>query len=234
MNNFSTVIQTNDIWSMVHVFVPAVLAIYTPSIWKFLTILYVFESCEFLVSQIPGFDYWGEVGFDSKVIDIVMGLLGYALIYSLGPRHFAPGTDQSKFAVLCPTEKSSELYKTLVGPLHVVLASLSTVWTVMAGEFDWMPTELYYNWVVFGVLYLLWAVLFGLERWAIVAVCPIVIISLVSLSIGHTAVVAFVTSVLGLVVLHWVKPPSPVQKDTLPISLEQNKKMYQHNYNLMF
>lgn len=233
MTPFSTVIQVDDIWPMVHVFVPAILAIYTQNIWKFLTIIYVFESVEFLVSQIPGMSYWGDVGYDSALVDIVMGLLGYAIVQAVGSERLQPGRDKSRFAVLCPTENSSDFYKKMVGPVHVALAAGSTLWTAV--DLDWMPQELYYDWFVFGGLYLLWAVLFGLERWAIVAVCPVVSISLVSLAIGYTAVVTFVTVVVGIVMLYWMrKAVLRVEQGGVSVTVKQYKGVYRPNYDLIF
>ena len=61
-------------YAVQHIFMPAAIYYYTQNIYKFFTIIFLFESFEYLFGQID--PNWGEAPGDSLVGDILMGILG--------------------------------------------------------------------------------------------------------------------------------------------------------------
>ena len=61
-----------------HVFIPAVIYYYTQDIYKFFTIIFLFESFEYLFGTID--PYWSENPGDSLVGDILMAIFGMLAI----------------------------------------------------------------------------------------------------------------------------------------------------------
>ena len=61
-------------YSVQHVFMPAIIYYYTQNIYKFFTIIYLFESFEYLFGQLD--TTWSEDPGDSLVGDILMAILG--------------------------------------------------------------------------------------------------------------------------------------------------------------
>jgi len=61
-------------YAVQHIFMPAIIYYYTQNIYKFFTIIFLFESFEYIFGQlVPA---WGEEPADSLVGDILMGILG--------------------------------------------------------------------------------------------------------------------------------------------------------------
>lgn len=61
-----------------HVFLPAIIYYYTQNIYKFFTIIFLFESFEYLFGQLDR--NWGEAPGDSLVGDILMAILGMVAV----------------------------------------------------------------------------------------------------------------------------------------------------------
>lgn len=61
-------------YSVQHIFMPAAIYYYTQNIYKFFTIIFLFESFEYLFGQLD--PNWVEIAGDSLVGDILMGILG--------------------------------------------------------------------------------------------------------------------------------------------------------------
>ena len=80
MDDFMIVWREPSSWPMIHFFMPALVTIYLNyNFWQLVSIIYFFESVEYLVSTIPGMQYFAETSpMDNLVSDILMGLLGYA------------------------------------------------------------------------------------------------------------------------------------------------------------
>ena len=80
MDDFLFVWREPSPWPMIHFFMPALVTIYLNyNFWQLVSIIYFFESAEYLVSTIPGLDYFAETSpMDNLVSDILFGLLGYA------------------------------------------------------------------------------------------------------------------------------------------------------------
>lgn len=186
MSHWNDVISDNLPWSMVHIFVPAIVSIYVRDIWVLVSVIYMFESVEYLVSQIPGAHYWDEeTNADTLVSDIVMGLIGFAAFAMLKVKQ----TD-AWYAFLKPKKNSSPCYKKMAGPIHVVLSAASTVVIVAAGALDNMDIPLIWQYVGFGALYVLVALLFGFKDWAIFSFVCICIISGISTTLGYNVIVS--------------------------------------------
>ena len=112
-------------WPMVHIFIPALLVLYIDSIWISLSIIYVFESVEFMFSEIPGSEYWAEDSkVDTLVSDILMGLLGFwaVSVFNSGIRD-----SYSWYAYLQPITTSPQWYRKWAWCLHVLLGGVSAV-----------------------------------------------------------------------------------------------------------
>lgn len=171
---------------MVHVFVPAIVSIYVKDIWVLLSVIYLFESVEFIVSQIPGAQYWAEDNADKLVFDILMGLLGFVVIAILKVKK---NDKRPWYACLKP--KKNTCYNKIAWLVHILLSACSTVVIVI-------DIPLIYQYGGFGTLYVFLALLFGFQEWAIFSfVC---IISGISTILGYSAIVSvcvvlFVTGV---------------------------------------
>lgn len=72
-------------WPMIHIFTPALLTIYIHyDIWKLISIIYIFESLEYIISLMPGLEKWKEsTNADNLVSDIIMGLVGFTAVFIL-------------------------------------------------------------------------------------------------------------------------------------------------------
>ena len=199
MSQWGLVISDNLPWPMVHVFVPAIVSIYVRDIWVLISVIYIFESVEFLGSQIPGADYWGEDSkADTLVSDIVMGLLGFAAVVMLNVKQT---DDRPWYAYLKPKKNSSSCYKKMAGPIHVALSGMATIFIVV-GAPDILDIPLIWQYVGFGGLYVLVALLFGFTEWAIFSFVCICIISGLSTILGYNVIVSLcvVLMVSGLFV----------------------------------
>lgn len=69
-----------------HVFIPAAIFFYLQDIFKFLTVIYLFESFEYLFGQLD--EEWQEEPGDSLVGDILMGVVGMlaAMRFKMTPK----------------------------------------------------------------------------------------------------------------------------------------------------
>lgn len=177
-------------WPMIHVFVPAIIAIYANNIWIVLSVIYMFESVEYVVSLLPGLKYWGDVGANALVSDIVMGLVGAWLVHLIGDVEYKsvrpPG-----YALLKHRKSCCNCYNICQPYLHVVLAAGSSFFasvTIMMGN---MSEDAPQEFIYFGISYLLFAILFGKDRFAVHASVLIVMMSTISIIIGYTTVVSF-------------------------------------------
>jgi len=179
------VISDNLPWPMVHVFLPAIISIYVRDIWVLLSVIYIFESVEFLVSEIPGLHYWKEqTNVDTLVSDILMGLLGFTAVTMLKVTQ----TDERPWYA-CLKPKKNTCYKKIAGPFHVLLSCASTI-VIAAGALDNIDIPLVYQYYGFGAIYVLVALLFGFKEWAIFSFICIGIISGISTIVGYNVLVS--------------------------------------------
>jgi hypothetical protein len=101
------------------------LFLYIENIWISLSLIYIFESGEFIFSEIPGSEYWAESSrVDTLVSDILMGLLGFwtVSVFNRGIRD-----SYSWYAYLQPITTSPQWYRKWAWCLHVILAGVSAV-----------------------------------------------------------------------------------------------------------
>lgn len=193
-------------WPMVHVFIPALVAIYVQNVWTCLSLIYLFESVEFLVSQLPGAEYWFEDSYaDTLVSDILMGVLGFWA--ASGFQNTITETSPW-YACLQPVTTSPQWYQKWSGLIHVVLAASGTL-VITAGGHSEMDIPMFYQYALFGVLYVIVALLFGHCKWALCSLTGIVLISVLALLFEYTVVMS-----LGVVCLAKVVDLSIVKQDT--------------------
>ena len=69
-------------FSVQHVFLPAIIYYYTQNIYQFFTIIFLFESFEYLLGGLD--ETWSEDPGDSLVGDIVMAIFGMLAIRQFG------------------------------------------------------------------------------------------------------------------------------------------------------
>jgi len=69
-------------YAMQHVFMPATIYYYTQNIYQFFTIIFLFESFEYLLGNLD--PNWSEDPGDSLVGDIVMAILGMLAVRQFG------------------------------------------------------------------------------------------------------------------------------------------------------
>jgi len=195
--SFDKVVQEGTAWPTVHIFVPAVVAIYTQDIWKLLSIIYIFESFEFLVSQIPGMEYWAEISLaDGLVSDIIMGLLGFAVIRFLKIR--SP-ENPSKWAFLHFANVKGSWYETVMPCIHVLLVAGSGI------TFQFLPENSNWDFVVFGVWYSAVAFMFGLKKWALFSAFNIAVVAIIASFIGYTPLVSLAVVFLSMCGIHYYR-----------------------------
>lgn len=193
---WSDVFSDASQWPMVHVFVPAVITIYHRNIWILLSIIYLFETVEYLMSQIPGLSYWGENSkADSLVSDIIMGLVGFATIIILKIQK-----PQAK-NILSPARYKSKYYLFIAPYLHVGLASGASSISSTLEVSGLLPENSPITLIVFGTLYVLVAILFGWIEWAAISACNMLIITVITSFVGHTAVVSLATVTLSTIAI---------------------------------
>jgi len=172
-------------WPMVHVFLPALVAIYVTNVWTCLSLIYLFESIEFLFSEFPGAEYWFEDSYaDTLVSDILMGVLGFWA--ASGFQNTIPETSPW-YACLQPITTSPQWYQKWSGLIHVVLAATSTL-IITAGGHSEIDIPIFYQYATFGVMYVILALLFGHCKWALCSSLGIVLISTLALLFEYTVV----------------------------------------------
>jgi len=202
MSDWQIVFSDPEPWPLVHVFVPAIVSIYCKNIWILISIIYLFESAEFLFSQLPvsEADYWAEkTPIDSMVSDIIMGLVGFAAVKATNT--FGFGQDSS-ISWLKPGQTSPVWYKKIVPYLHVVLAASSTRFIEILDKAENLPNARIWKFISFGISYIILALLFGHTKWAIFSTLNISLISLASLLTKYTplysAGIVLITSAVAM------------------------------------
>jgi hypothetical protein len=188
MDDLLDSISEKAAWPMIHVFVPAVVAIYAKNIWIMLSVIYIFESIEYMVSLLPEMEYWGDVGANALISDIIMGLTGYWLITIIGETEY--NTDNKPwYAFLKPVDGSC--YKKVVPYLHTILAAASSGIASISVMTDILPEDSPYEFIYFGITFTLFAILFGKDRFAAHAFILIILISTIAIFTGYTFFVSF-------------------------------------------
>ena len=197
---------------MVHVFIPALFAIYLPNIWMSLSLIYIFESVEFIFSELPGSEYWAEdSNVDTLVSDILMGLLGFWAVSD-----FKSGIPESAcwYAYLQPITTSPQWYQKWSGFIHVLMAAIPIL-GIAVGGYSEIEIPIFYQYAIFGVPYIIVALLFGHSEWALFSGLCISLISLLAIMYGHTIIVS--TGVVVFFALIFRKTPPLISKPTPPL-----------------
>lgn len=190
MDDFKAIFTEKAAWPMIHVFIPAIIAIYAQNIWITLSIIYLFESVEYMISVIPGNEYWSDVGANALVSDIIMGLVGAWLVKIIGETEYK--SDQRTWYTPLKYRKSCcGCYKQFQPFFHVGAAAASTSIASAYIMMDILPDDCPQAFIYFGILYVLFAILFGKDRFAAIAAVLIVIISVIAIFTGYTMIVTF-------------------------------------------
>lgn len=189
---WTTVLSQPGIWPMVHVLLPGTIAIYAQNIWIVLSLIYLFESFEYLLSEISGsWGYWGEISkADSIIFDIIMGVLGYACVKILD---FRPPKVVHKYAFLSPKRIHTYWYTAFAPYLHIILLAISTGFGFIADTYTSLPSDSIVEYIVFGILYILITEAFGFTNWNAFSTANIVIVSVISVFTRFTTLVSLGT-----------------------------------------
>lgn len=207
-------------WPMVHVFMPALVAIYVQNIWTCLSLIYLFESAEFLFSELPGAEYWFEDSYaDTLVSDIAMGVLGFWA--SNGFRNTVPETS-AWYACFQPITTSPPWYQKWSGLIHVVLSAIPTL-IITAGDHSDVSIPMFYQYATFGVLYVIAALLFGHSKWALCSLLGMVLISALALLFQHTVIMCLSVVCLAKVLVHVLEQESEQSKEQYNVLKIDNK-----------
>ena len=175
---------------MIHIFVPAVVAIYAKNIWIVISVIYLFESAEFMVSLLPNMEYWGDVGANALISDITMGLVGYWLISILGETEYK-SRGRPWYAWLKARKcDSCSFYEKIVPYFHTILAAASSGVAGISIQLEVFPENSPYEFISFGILFTLFAIFFGKDRFAVHAFILISLISIIAIFTGYTFFVA--------------------------------------------
>ena len=192
MDDLVESISEKSSWPMMHVFVPAIITIYTKNIWILISIIYIFESLEYLFSVLANLNYWSDLGSNALVSDIIMGLAGYWLINIIGDLEYKHDKIPW-YAVLKYREGYWKWYEKFQPYLHVVLAASASAPNMLLVVTDSVPEESPYGFIIFGPLFVLVALLFGKDRFAKQSAILITLISAISINIRFTPIVSFTT-----------------------------------------
>ena len=190
MDDFLAIFTEKAAWPMIHVFVPAILAIYAKNIWTVIAVIYIFESVEYMVSILPGGEYWGDVGANALVSDIIMGLTGAWLVQIIGKTEYT-NDKRPWYAILKYKKSYCGCYQRFQPFLHVVLAAASSLFYYISIIMDILPEDSPQEFIYFGISYIFFALLFGKDRFAAIAAILISIISIIAIFTGYTMVVSF-------------------------------------------
>jgi hypothetical protein len=190
MDDIQAIVSEKSAWPMIHVFVPAIVAIYAQNIWVLLSIIYLFESVEFCVSLMPGLEYWGDVGANALISDIIMGLVGAWLVRIIGDVQYSEKS-HPWYAILSDRPCCCRCYKHFQPYLHTVLAAGSSGFASISIMMDIIPEDTPQEFIYFGISYLFFALLFGKDRFCFSATLLVIIISVISIFAGHTGPVSF-------------------------------------------
>lgn len=134
-------------FSVQHVFFPAIIYYYTQNIYQFYTIIFLFESFEYLFGQID--HTWSEDPGDSLVGDILMATLGMVAI-----RQFAYSPKPPWYIAV-----------------HVGVLILACITTVQV-----LWDEIIWAYVYYGLIVSIMGVLISIE-WAMFTVVNLIIIA---------------------------------------------------------
>tara|TARA_B110001452_G_C15121224_1_gene390774 strand:+ start:86 stop:775 length:690 start_codon:yes stop_codon:yes gene_type:complete len=220
-NGWPKVLQEAGIWPIVHVFLPAVLAIYLQSIWKVLSIIYLWETFEFLLSQIPGLSYWGEISkIDSIVTDILMGVLG---IYAVRLLRIKSPEDVPSYAILSPQKIAKEWYTPLAKYLHILLIMMLSSFSAIVVATGFVAQSSFVEFIVFGVGYVFLAGAFGFKVWAVYSAITLLIISTISIFLQYTLVNCLGTILLSTIVVNCYQLNHKPAKNTPPLENQFEK-----------
>ena len=203
-------IEDGSQWPMVHIFMPALLYLYIENIWISLSLIYIFESGEFIFSEIPGSEYWAEHSkVDTLVSDILMGLLGFwaVSVFNSGIRD-----SYSWYAYLQPITTSPQWYRKWAWCLHVLLGGVSAVIITPGYIPSGIASPIFYQFALFGGLYVLLAFLFGHYEWAIFSGLCISVITLFAILYEHTVIVSTIVVVFFAVLFRTFRPQPTEQK----------------------
>ena len=166
-----------------HVFMPAVIYYYTQNIYKFFTIIFLFESFEYLIAQID--HTWQEDPGDSLVGDILMATLGMLAIRQID------------------YENRPWWYIAI----HITVLAVANVVTV---QLLW--NEITWSYVFYGIVVSIMGMLIS-TRWAIFTVVNVIIISAIATRgfmhpFSHTPVAVLISLPITTLILIIAKPPS--------------------------
>lgn len=210
MDDLIESISEKAAWPMIHVFVPAVVAIYAKNIWVMLSIIYIFESIEYMVSLLPEMEYWGDVGANALISDIVMGLTGYWLITIIGETEY--NTDNKPWYAFLAS-KDGSCYKKIVPYLHTILAAASALPVSICHMTDILPENSPYEFILFGIMFTLFAIFFGKDRFATHAFILIFLISIIAIFTGYTFFVSFGVVFMYYLFNEWTKSLKVASED---------------------
>lgn len=197
MNPIIEVLAEAGPWPMVHVFVPAIVSIYVKNIWILISVIYLFESVEYTVSQLPGMSYWKEpIPADALVSDILMGLVGWLAVVAF--YKFRPRKTRHKrpiYALLMPKETSWPIYKRVAPYLHVIMSSGASIVPAVGIAVQDADIPMAWKFASFAFIYVAVSLLFGKTMWAVFAGACMTLISLIAFYTEYTAIVS--TAVMG-------------------------------------
>lgn len=190
MDDLLASITEHSAWPMVHVFVPSIIAVYSKSIFVLISVIYLFESFEFFFAVLSGLEYWSDIGANSLISDIIMGLTGFWLVQIIGETEYKHEKIPC-YAVLKYREGYWKWYEKFQPYLHVFLSAGASGPVSILISMEVLPENMPHEFIFFGPIFLLVALLFGKDRYAKHCAILITIISALSITIGYTSIFSF-------------------------------------------
>lgn len=165
-----------------HVFMPAVVYYYLQNIYKFYTIIFLFESMEYLLGQVN--ETWQEDPGDSLVGDILMATLGMLAIRQFAYRSIA------RWYIA----------------LHIIILVAASIVTV---EVLW--DELVWAYVLYAFVATATALFISID-WAMFSLVNVVLIAAIATqgftsTFSHTPIATIISlscTTVGLVLCRWL------------------------------
>ena len=166
-------------YSVQHVFMPAIIYYYTQNIYKFFTVIFLFESFEYLFGQLD--PNWGEAAGDSLIGDILMAILGMIAVRQI--------------------EYVSKPWWYIA--IQIVTLAVASGVTVMI-----LVDEITWAYVFYGSVVSIMALLIS-TKWAIFTLANVIIIAAIATRVftqpfSHTPVAVLISLPITTLVLHYV------------------------------
>lgn len=192
MSAYLAAISESGVWPVVHIFIPATITIYSQNIFLILSIIYLWETVEYIISTFPGAEYFEETKMDTLVFDILMGLLGFWTIYSL---QYCKKIESNNFNSCCT--KKWQHY------LHLIFTLITSCTPALFIQTGIIKQGSIGEFSIFCCSFIFTQFCFGYYNWALFSTINMLIITIIAFYTEYTIIVAGVCVFTSTMILNW-------------------------------